>query len=193
MTFVESTKNKAMKSAKALLQTMGFNGFSFQHVADELGIKKPSLYDHFKSKEELGNNLIDEYLSYFRKWTETVETFKSDDKINGFFDLIFKFSSDGLKYCPMTALCADFHTLPKSMKKSIQRMGAFQMEWMLNTIQEGQKQKIFRQDLSPRALADVVFAMNIGSQMLARISENPEKIRVLKKRVMGILQENVKE
>ena len=53
MAIEEGTKARALREAQGLLQTFGFNGFSFQHIADLLGIKKPSLYDHFKSKEDI--------------------------------------------------------------------------------------------------------------------------------------------
>lgn len=182
-----TTKKSSIRTGKSLLQRFGFNGFSFQHIADEVGVKKPSLYDHFDSKEAFGVQMMDDYLHSFERWAETVSGFKPEDRIQGLFDIFYKFSTDGLKYCPLAALSADFHTLPKSMKKSVQKMAEFQKDWLENTIKEGQKQKTFRQDLSSSVLSDLVFSLCIGSQMLARISEDPEKIKIIKKQSMEVL------
>ena len=33
------------------MQTRSFHGFSFQDIADEIGVRKASLYHHFDSKD----------------------------------------------------------------------------------------------------------------------------------------------
>ena len=47
--------------AERLVQTRGFNGFSYADVASELAVTKASLHYHFPSKAELGEALIDRY------------------------------------------------------------------------------------------------------------------------------------
>ena len=41
------TRAKILNSAQRLIQTRSFEGFSFQDIADEVGIRKASLYHHF--------------------------------------------------------------------------------------------------------------------------------------------------
>ncbi|MBC7658445.1 MAG: TetR/AcrR family transcriptional regulator [Chitinophagaceae bacterium] len=64
MTVELGTKQKAIREGNALVQKFGCNGFSFQHIADTLGIKKPSLYAHFESKEAFGLDMIE----FYRQW-----------------------------------------------------------------------------------------------------------------------------
>ena len=45
------TRTKILDSAQRLIQTRSFHGFSFQDIADEVGIRKASLYHHFDSKD----------------------------------------------------------------------------------------------------------------------------------------------
>jgi TetR/AcrR family transcriptional repressor of nem operon len=47
------TREKILNSAQGLIQTRSFHGFSFQDVADEVGIRKASLYHYFASKDEV--------------------------------------------------------------------------------------------------------------------------------------------
>src|SRR5262249_1988413 len=188
MAIEKSTKFRAMEEAKSLLQRMGFNGFSFQHIADAIGIKKPSLYDHFASKEELGRELVADYARSFEQWTETIEIFGPREKVGAFFELFFKFSSNSGKICPLSALTADYNTLPKSLKKPLAKVCLLQLDWLKGVIDEGQQKKIFRRDLKSRELAEIVLSVGLGSQLLARALKEPESIRKLKEQSLKILE-----
>lgn len=49
----ESTQNKIKDTALSLFARKGFEGTSLSDIASGVGIKKPSLYAHFKNKEDL--------------------------------------------------------------------------------------------------------------------------------------------
>lgn len=184
----EGTKARALKEAKTLLQRFGFNGFSFQHVADLLGIRKPSLYAHFNSKEDLGQELIEEYHSAFHTWTETISIFEPSEKIRALYEMFAKFSSQSGSFCPMSAMIADYHSLPKNLQKRLLKMFVFQKKWVSEVIQQGQRSRGFRSDLPAEDLAEVVLALGLGAQSIARISNDPKIIRSLSARALGVLQ-----
>ncbi|HVJ66126.1 MAG TPA: TetR/AcrR family transcriptional regulator [Bdellovibrionota bacterium] len=162
------TFERALVEGRHLLQRYGFNGFSFKHLAEALGIRTPSLYDHFASKEELGNRLIDSYREMLSKWHVKIETLEPPEKVREFFVIFGKFSRDGFKLCPASALTADWQTLPKSMRKNIQRLVSDQEAWLAGVIEEGIRRGDFAAGESAR-LATVVYAMGIGAPFLARV------------------------
>ena len=49
----ENTREQIISAAGVLFAKKGFFGVSMQAIADAVGITKPALYHHFKSKEEL--------------------------------------------------------------------------------------------------------------------------------------------
>ncbi len=55
------TATRILDVAERLVQTRGFNGFSYADIAAELHITKASLHYHFASKAELGEALILRY------------------------------------------------------------------------------------------------------------------------------------
>src|SRR3954454_13730435 len=59
------TAERILDSAERLVQSRGFNGFSYADVAAELGVTKASLHYHFPSKAELGEALISRYTERF--------------------------------------------------------------------------------------------------------------------------------
>lgn len=59
----ENRKEEIIIAAVDLAAKYGFNGVSMNMIADKVGVKKPSLYNHFKSKEKL----IDEAYNFLRQ------------------------------------------------------------------------------------------------------------------------------
>src|SRR2546423_15142856 len=60
-----STSERILDIAERLLQTRGFNNFSYADIATELGITTASLHYHFPGKAELGQALITRYAKRF--------------------------------------------------------------------------------------------------------------------------------
>ncbi|MGD0811101.1 MAG: helix-turn-helix domain-containing protein, partial [Acidimicrobiales bacterium] len=56
-----STASDILDAAERLVQSRGFNGFSYADVSSELGITKAALHYHFAGKAELGESLISRY------------------------------------------------------------------------------------------------------------------------------------
>jgi len=64
-----TTKEKILDEALTLFAEKGYDGTSMDLIAERVGIKGPSLYKHYKGKEEILNALIDaaeqRYEEYF--------------------------------------------------------------------------------------------------------------------------------
>ena len=54
-----TTKERILDEALTLFAERGYNGTGVDLIAERVGIKGPSLYKHFKSKEDILNTLID--------------------------------------------------------------------------------------------------------------------------------------
>ena len=54
-----STKERILEEALTLFAENGYDGTSVEEIAKHVGIKAPSLYKHYKGKEDILNALID--------------------------------------------------------------------------------------------------------------------------------------
>ncbi|WP_316637103.1 TetR/AcrR family transcriptional regulator [uncultured Ruminococcus sp.] len=64
-----STKDRILEEALTLFSENGYDGTGVEQIAEKVGIKAPSLYKHFKGKEDILNAIIDNaearYEEYF--------------------------------------------------------------------------------------------------------------------------------
>ena len=57
----KNTAELILDAAQVLVQEVGFNGFSYAHIAEKVGIRTASIHYHFPNKEDLGEALITRY------------------------------------------------------------------------------------------------------------------------------------
>ena len=60
------TKDRILDSALTLFSERGYDGVGVDQIAENAGIKGPSLYKHFKGKEDILNSLIEKAESYYQ-------------------------------------------------------------------------------------------------------------------------------
>ena len=73
------TKENILKTALELFLKKGYEKTSMNEIAGMVGISKPAVYHHFKSKEELAINVIDYFEQKVTAWnreqTRNLQTF----------------------------------------------------------------------------------------------------------------------
>ncbi|HEX7675987.1 MAG TPA: TetR/AcrR family transcriptional regulator [Bdellovibrio sp.] len=182
-----STKDKALIEASNLSQQVGFKNFSIQQVADKLGIKQPSIYRHFTSKDELGEAMIGLYRESFRTMKETIEDLDPRAQIDAYFSLAAKFCLAD-KVCGFVALLGDYNALPKSMQRLVDKMLEDQKEWLSSVIKRGQKEHLFRKDRKADEIAEIVISGYVGTQMLGKVTANLATIEYMKETILEFLK-----
>ncbi|UNC91330.1 TetR/AcrR family transcriptional regulator [Candidatus Contubernalis alkaliaceticus] len=80
-----STKDIIKEKALSLFAQRGYDGTTMKDIAELVGIKTPSLYAHFTSKEELFfsvyEDLANEYVYLMEKIMGTAENMDMEDKL----------------------------------------------------------------------------------------------------------------
>ena len=62
-----STKEKILFAALDLFSKYGYEATSTEQIATAVGIKKPSLYDHYKNKQDILDSLIEKLTNEYNK------------------------------------------------------------------------------------------------------------------------------
>lgn len=57
------TKGKILKESRTFFASKGYEGTTMTMIANAVGIKKPSLYSHYSSKEQIFKDILDKEVS----------------------------------------------------------------------------------------------------------------------------------
>lgn len=68
-----STKRRILEKALTLFSEKGFDAVSVGQIAKAVGIKAPSLYKHYKSKQDIFDAILDEMAVRYRQQTAAMQ------------------------------------------------------------------------------------------------------------------------
>ena len=78
----KSTKQKILDAALDLFSTQGFEATSVSQIANEVGIRKASVYSHFASKQEILESLMQEVMKQYGHHTILSENGIADQDLS---------------------------------------------------------------------------------------------------------------
>ena len=69
----ENTKQKIIETALTLYSERGYDAVSVGEIAEAVGIKAPSLYNHFPSKQAIFDAIVETSASQYEKDTGRID------------------------------------------------------------------------------------------------------------------------
>src|SRR4051812_16835611 len=182
------TADRILDVAERLVQTQGFNGFSYADISAELKITKASLHYHFATKAELGTRLIARYQERFLAALEAIDD-ESDDarhKLRRYAKLYADvLRSKRLCLCGM--LASDFATLPRPMKDGVRAFFDANEAWLTRVVEEGRRSRSLRRDGQAHDLARMVVSSLEGAMLVARSYDDVQRFEAAAARLFADL------
>ena len=72
------TKQRILREALRLFSQKGYDAVSVEQIADAVGIKAPSLYKHYKSKQDIFNAIFEETAKRYGAFAESISVHLGD-------------------------------------------------------------------------------------------------------------------
>jgi TetR/AcrR family transcriptional regulator, transcriptional repressor for nem operon len=162
--------------AERLVQSRGFNGFSYADIAAELQISKASLHYHFPGKAELGEALIARYASRFAAALQAIDAAAAaaPAKLDAYAELHADVvRGNGMCLCGM--LAAEYRTLPEPMRDAV--VGFFDENevWLEAVLEQGREQGTLHFTGAARATARMIVSGLEGAMLVARPYADPAR------------------
>jgi TetR/AcrR family transcriptional regulator, transcriptional repressor for nem operon len=135
------TREEILNAAEDLLQRRGYNAFSYQHIAVQLGIRNAAIHYHFPAKEDLGVALVRRYRQRFSEWI--VEIAKLDSplaRLRAYFRTYVDYLEAQCKICPGGVLGTEFEAIPEPMQHEARLLMREIFEWLVQTLRQGREQ-----------------------------------------------------
>jgi len=132
------TRTSLIRSAESLLRSNGYSAFSFADLEKSVGIRKASIHHHFPTKEDLGVEIVQTYISQTQEELQRIDELhvKALDRLKAFAALFQKVINDGtLPLCG--ALAAEMGVMPVRMQALTKRYFETHLGWLEQTINFG--------------------------------------------------------
>ena len=186
------TAEEILDIAEMLIQTRGYNAFSFQDIADRLGIRKASIHYHFASKTALGVAVVERYSAGF---TAALEAIEADDSQSAMtmFDCYTgpyrEFADTPDRVCLCGALAGEILALPVEMRERVEAFFKMHLDWLERIIARGVTRGEFKIAMSEAQMARTMFSALQGALLVKRTTgdatQMADVIDVLKAQLRG--------
>jgi TetR/AcrR family transcriptional repressor of nem operon len=163
------TASRILDVAERLVQSRGFNAFSYADVASELAVTKASLHYHYPGKAELGEALITRYAERFFEALKAIDEQGGDSAVRlAAYASIYGDVLRSERICLCGMLAADYETLPPPMQAAVIRFFDDNIAWLAGVIRQGIEEGTLRPSGSAEDAAQALLGGLEGAMLVAR-------------------------
>lgn len=179
------TSGRILDIAERLVQTRGFNAFSYADIAAALNITKASLHYHFPTKAKLGERLVERYQESFLGALARIDESRGDagSKLRAYVGIYTDVLDNG-RMCLCGMLAADYATLPEAIKDRVRGFFEANEAWLTPVLLHGRANKQLVFSGPPVESARFLVGALEGAMLLARSHGDPGRFRSAAARIL---------
>jgi TetR/AcrR family transcriptional repressor of nem operon len=183
------TSQRILDIAERLVQTRGFNGFSYADIAAAMSVTKASLHYHFPAKADLGQRLIERYEQNFVAALKTIDDESADalEKLRR-YAAIYGDVLRNNRMCLCGMLAAEYATLPKPMRDYMRHFFDENERWLTTVLQEGKRARTLKFTGSASEVAQALIGSLEGAMMIARSYGDSARFKAVADRLVADLE-----
>ena len=183
----QGVRERIIETASRLFYFNGYNQTGINKIIEEAGVAKASLYQHFRSKEDIAvEYLIRRHSMWMWKLNTCVEgCVTPEDKVIGTFDYLLEWLTEvDFRGCGWQNIIVD---LPEDHDKIKDQAVYHKNElrkWIHNTLKESDKFS----DINAEEVGDEVLILIEGAIILSQIQKDEWPIQSAKRACVRLLQ-----
>ena len=173
------TAEQILDIAETLIQTRGYSAFSYQDIADSLGIRKASIHYHFPAKADLGIAVIDRYMARFDSALATISDDQSQSSmamLDFYVQPYLKFASTPDRVCLSGALAGEMLALPQEVRERVDHFFRSHQMWLTKILKRGVARGEIRLAAPAPKVARFVFAALQGALLVKRTTNDVSQL-----------------
>jgi len=168
------TRQQILDTAKDIILAKGFSAAGLNEILSAAGVPKGSFYHYFKSKEQFGDALLE---NYFDDYLQMLEHLLKDDGSSNSSRLLKFFqtwldtqSSDATTdKCLIVKLSAEVTDLSEAMRITLKNGTDRVIVRLTNCVQEGIRMGEFPANLDANTVTAEIYYMWVGATLLTKV------------------------
>jgi TetR/AcrR family transcriptional regulator, transcriptional repressor for nem operon len=185
------TRSRILDAAQDLIQRLGANAISYQHVSDAVGIRKASIHHHFPTKEDLVEATIRRYAAGFGEIVDGIlaSDLPAPAKLRRYCGLFEGTLRQGThdRACPCAMLGAELATLGCASAGLIREFYQENEKRLARLLEQGRAEGSLSFAGSSRATAAMIFALLEGGMLVVRVNGGAKRFRAIKEQLIALL------
>ncbi|HEY8117764.1 MAG TPA: TetR/AcrR family transcriptional regulator [Methylophilaceae bacterium] len=169
------TRQQILDTAKNIILGKGFSAVGLNEILTSAGVPKGSFYHYFKSKEQFGDALLEDY---FETYLANLELILRDDGTSSAARLMQFFqnwlntqSTDTTEAkCLVVKLSAEVTDLSEAMRLTLKQGTERVIARLAQCIEEGIAKGEFPSSLDAKAVTQEIYCMWIGATLLTKVN-----------------------
>jgi TetR/AcrR family transcriptional repressor of nem operon len=176
----EATRQKILAAAFQEFYRNGFQGGSLNHIVETAGTTKGALFHHFAGKQDLGYAVVDEIIGPLmqERWLSPLagSTSPIADLKRTFRQFVKADIASGhfVQGCPLNNLAQEMSPLDEGFRKRIDGLYAAWRKCYAASFADGMKAGKVKKGISPRDVATLVVASQMGIWGTGKSSRSKE-------------------
>lgn len=174
------TAEQILDLAETLIQTRGYSAFSYQDIADRLGIRKASIHYHFPSKAELGIAVVDRYTARFGAALTAIaadESQSSMTMLDFYVEPYLGYAESADRVCLCGALAGEILALPLEFRSRVASFFRTHQVWLAGILKRGAARGEFNLAAPANKQARLIFAALQGALLVKRATGDAAELR----------------
>jgi len=187
----ERTRERLLDAASLDIYRSGFQSASLDTILASTGVTKGALYYHFKNKEGLGYDVVEEVIApnVHGKWVRPLQSVKDPiDALIGAVQRIPVQPEDVRGGCQLNNLAQEMSPLDAGFRKRLETIFDAWREAVASVLREGQAHGSVRRDVDATDAAGLLIAMVEGYGSLAKNAQDPKVMKAGIKNIVDWLK-----
>ncbi|MGE7136733.1 TetR/AcrR family transcriptional regulator [Luteibacter sp. NPDC031894] len=173
-----NTREKLIDSGRYLIQTRGYNGFSYADVAEQVEVRKASIHHHFPAKVDLAKAVVEQSRAFIVEQTKLLEgsTFDPLRQLQFYTGYWEKCIADAsAPFCVAGMLASELPSLPEDLSECVRAHFRDLSRWLETVLTVGAQLGVFQLKGAASAEAEAFMSTVYGAMLTARAYGEPEK------------------
>ncbi|WP_342249836.1 TetR/AcrR family transcriptional regulator [Sphingomonas sp. OTU376] len=178
----QNTAEHIVDTARRLIMTRGYNGFSYADIAEAVGIRKASIHHHFAAKSDLARAVVDQSRAIIHAQVAQLAAGEPDAAAQlrayaGYWERCILDNS--APFCVAAMLAAELPSLPDELAVSVRAHFAELTDWLARILALGVRQDSVALVGSPAEEADAFMSAIYGAMLSARAFADPSRFMTI--------------
>ena len=184
------TREAILNATEKLIQAKGYSGFSFQDIAEDVGIRKASIYYYFPVKGDLARAVVARYRARMRANFDRLPTTTPASfwpLFQSYLGPIMDFGRSTGLACLSGVMGGEYLNLPEELQRELKAFFVEHEEFLTELLERGRSAGQFRFDGAARQMARLLFSAIEGALLIKRIKQDDTYIDQLLAHVAQML------